>query len=112
MSYTRWSTDIKNTVPWEEVGFLIQNGAFKFVKKLQHRRHAEYSDWYIFWHYTDAIAIWNKHDKDAPLYSFDDVMDMYFTGDYSALPVVTQEEYLDEVLGIVVDDIIEEGEEE
>lgn len=114
MSYCRWSTDVSNGVPAKELFWLLMNGVKpSFITKLKKRRKAVTSDWYIFWHCDNCIAVWNKHDKTYPCMDLEDVIDMYNNKSYKQhLPVVTQEQFLDEVIGKVVEDILKEGEDE
>ena len=51
MSYCRWSTDIKNVIPFEEEMSLMSEGkSFGDIMELRIKKGGEISDWYIFWH--------------------------------------------------------------
>lgn len=66
MSYTRWSTDINNVLPWEEyIAMLKDSQDLDSLRQEQIKRGAEWSDWYIYWHCesrdtkdTQLLAIW------------------------------------------------------
>lgn len=109
MSYCRWSTDIKNTVPFEEMFWLMRNGVkYDFMQKLRHRRHGELSDWYIFDHIYGGIAFYHKRDNSCPIIDYEDVLYMHETKDYGLLPIMTQQDFFESVLEDIVQDIKDE----
>ena len=82
MSYCRWSTDIKHTVSWEERMRLLLHAPEKhlsMVKKLQHKRHAELSDWYVFDNCYGTVSVWRTGDlkNNTVDWDYDDLLEAY-----------------------------------
>ena len=104
MSYCRWSTDIKNTVQWEEIFFLLRNNVpYDYIKKLEHRRHAEKSDWYVFDNCNGFASIWHK--RDTIDWDYVDLLSAYLTDTIQdAYEDPTQLEFIYEVVYEVLED--------
>jgi hypothetical protein len=120
MSYCRWSTDIKRSVPLEEQLFLYKNNvpnAYQFIQKLERRRHSETSDWYIYWHSNgddtpdqtrddQLLAIWHCADQSNPIWSYDQVKAVYEQDaweDY--LDVITQRSFMVKCVAAWLEDV-------
>lgn len=110
MSYIRWSSDIKDTVPFEEEMKLYLDGkTYEDIKALKEERGAVLSDWYIYWHangydkgvgrHDQLLSIWHKTMGDhLDTFSYTEVMDMYDRDDWSAIHCteLTQKEVMKE----------------
>lgn len=123
MSYCRWSTDIKNVVPASELLFLIKHGvpdAYGFMKKLEQKRRAETSDWYIFWHTNGSddpgqtrddqlLSLWHVGDQSNPTWSYDQVKAVYENDAWEEyLEVVTQRAFMISCVKAWLEDVEEE----
>lgn len=84
MSYTRWSTDINNVLPWEEyIAMLKDSQDLDSLRQEQIKRGAEWSDWYIYWHCesrdtkdTQLLAIWQAKGT-TPVLDYETVKDLF-----------------------------------
>lgn len=104
MSYSRWSTRIKNTVPWSEKVFLFQNGVGReFINKLEHRRHDVISEWYCFDSVNGCASVW--HVSQIVDWAWDDLLWAYLTDTVEdAYESPTQIEFLYEVVYEMLED--------
>lgn len=118
MSYSRWSTDIKNTVPIEEEIELYKQGkTFKDIKKLREGRGAELSQWYIFHHMdsgdtrdTQNLAVWCVKGDDIPTLDYAMLRNLYDNGGWEEIygEDIPQLEYMRSKVKLFLDNVEEE----
>ena len=112
MSYIRWSSDIKNVVPFEEEMKLYAQGkGWEEVRALKEARGAVFSDWYIYYHSNGGyinrpevkedqlLSIWHRTmDGHLDTFTYGEVRDMYDRDDWSAIHCteLTQKEVMRE----------------
>ncbi len=123
MSYCRWSTDVKNTVPWDEFMAMVNDKSKPYhwihLKELQVSRGAEWSDWYMYRHCESGdqlgdqiLAIWKQGGgakNDGGLFDYGMIKGMYDSDNWSAVSSeITQKEFF---LGCIKEwlDEVEEG---
>ena len=109
MSYIRWSSDIKNVMPFEEEMQLYSEGKdYEHIKRIKEERGAVLSDWYIYYHANDStepqtrenqlLSIWHKSMTGLGTFAYKEVRDMYDRDDWSNLTAseITQKEIMRE----------------
>lgn len=114
MSYTRWSSDIKNVVPMKEVIELLKEGkSFDEINKLAKERGAVRSEWYVFDNINGACSVWCRGHTPRD-YDYDHLRDIVrekryedILGYNSVSP--DQQEHLRKILDEVLEEADEEG---
>ena len=111
MSYCRWSTDIKRTLPFMDFLDLVQENGYSEAMQTLEDMGAEWSDWYIFDHADDCLALY--HTRGDPVcMDYDDVQEMYKDDNWEPLEKamghpITQKDWLTEIVKIALDDYYE-----
>ena len=126
MSYIRWSSDIKNVMPFdEEMQLYIDGKTYDDIKAIKEARGAVLSDWYIYYHsnaserYVDRpetrkdqlLSIWHRTmDGHLDTFTYKEVRDMYDRDDWSAIHCteLTQKEVMRECVALWLKEVEDE----